>query len=207
MSLTRPNALTTRYSWQTTSVRASGRQLIGWIFAGTAASPLTRTSSSSVWTLSSSPALKSPMTLCAHAGSTSMPFATSRHRPTSPMCAPGLDSSIRRHTPLLPLSACCPFANYWNLAHPSSRITWTTSLKNLNHWSSMRLKRASAYLTNPNHTCSWIPLLPNWGGGRCRCPLQSQILCPWLQWPDCCCGSQAPAQGARWLIPRGHSKR
>ena len=40
MSLTRLNALTTRYSGQTTSVRASGRQLIGWIFADTTALPL-----------------------------------------------------------------------------------------------------------------------------------------------------------------------
>ena len=40
---------------------------------------LTWTSSSLVRTLSSLPALKSPMTLCAHAGSTSMQFATSRH--------------------------------------------------------------------------------------------------------------------------------
>ena len=112
---------------------------------------LTRTSSSLVPTLSSLPALKSPMTLCAHAGSTSMQFATSRHPPTSPMCAPGLDSSIRCHTPLLPMRAFCHFANYWNLAHPSSGImTWTTCLKNLNQWSLMRLKRASAYLTNPN---------------------------------------------------------
>ena len=112
---------------------------------------LTRTSSSLVRTLSSLPALKSPMTLCAHAGSTSMQFATSRHPPTSPMCAPGLDSSIRCHTPLLPMSTFCHFANYWNLAHPLSGImTWTTCLKNLNQWSLMRLKRASAYLTNPN---------------------------------------------------------
>ena len=73
---------------------------------------LTWTSSSLVRTLSSLPALKSPMTLCAHAGSTSMQFATSRHPPTSPMCAPGLDSSIRCHTPLLPMSAFCHFANY-----------------------------------------------------------------------------------------------
>ena len=103
---------------------------------------LTRTSSSLVRTLSSLPTLRSPMTLCAHAGSTSMQFETSRHPPTSPMCAPGLDSSIRCHTPLLPMSAFCHFANYWNLAHPSSGImTWTTCLKNLNQWSLMRLKR------------------------------------------------------------------
>ena len=35
-----------------------------------------------------------------------------RHPPTSPMCAPGLDSSIRCRTPLLPLSACCHFTSY-----------------------------------------------------------------------------------------------